>query len=70
MQTARGTFNHSKSPNLRRPIVPAISAAMKIWLRRAGTRRHLRDLDTRQLRDVGLGAQARERECAKWFWQR
>jgi uncharacterized protein YjiS (DUF1127 family) len=70
MQTASGTFNHSKSPTLRWPIVPAITAAMKIWLKRARTRRHLRDLDARQLRDVGLGAQARERECAKWFWQR
>jgi uncharacterized protein YjiS (DUF1127 family) len=70
MQNASGTFNHSRSPVLGRPIVTAMTAAMKIWLRRARTRRHLRDLDARQLCDAGISEQARERECAKWFWQR
>jgi uncharacterized protein YjiS (DUF1127 family) len=70
MQNASGTFNHSRSLDLGRPIVPAMTAAMKIWLRRARTRRHLLDFDARQLRDVGISKQAWERECAKWFWQR
>jgi uncharacterized protein YjiS (DUF1127 family) len=70
MQNASGTFNHSRSLDLRRPIITVITAAMKIWLRRARTRRHLCNLDARRLHDVGISKQARERECAKWFWQR
>ncbi len=33
------------------------------------TRNHLRDLDARQLEDVGCTEREREDECAKWFWQ-
>jgi uncharacterized protein YjiS (DUF1127 family) len=69
MPNASSTFNPSRSPVLWRPIVGTVSATMKVWLRRARTRRHLRDLDGRQLSDVGLGEQTRQRECAKWFWQ-
>jgi uncharacterized protein YjiS (DUF1127 family) len=47
-----------------------ILSAIKTWQRRSRTRRELRALSERDLRDVGLNAYDRERESAKWFWQR
>lgn len=49
--------------------IPAVRAAAMLWLRRIATRNHLRDLDARQLEDVGCTEREREDECAKWFWQ-
>ena len=48
---------------------PIISVPVGTWLRRMRTRESLQELDTRQLGDVGLSQAARQRECAKWFWQ-
>ncbi len=47
-----------------------VIAGIARWRRRSQTRRHLRALSERDLRDVGLSAYERERESAKWFWQR
>jgi uncharacterized protein YjiS (DUF1127 family) len=47
----------------------AARTVLALWLRRRRTRRQLRDLDTRLLNDIGIDAQARARECAKWLWQ-
>ncbi|MFA6265949.1 MAG: DUF1127 domain-containing protein [Pseudolabrys sp.] len=51
-----------------RPFV-ALFARLLLWHRRARTRRHLRDLDSHLLRDVGLDAATRDDETAKWPWQ-
>ena len=32
-------------------------------------RRRLRELDTRELDDIGVSERQRQRECAKWLWQ-
>lgn len=40
-----------------------------IWLRRSRTRGQLRDLDARELLDIGRSESQRQRECARWFWQ-
>jgi uncharacterized protein YjiS (DUF1127 family) len=47
-----------------------IMAAIAKWRRRSRTRRQLRALNDRELNDVGLSPEARQRESAKWFWQR
>jgi uncharacterized protein YjiS (DUF1127 family) len=44
-------------------------AALIIWHHRHRTRRQLRELDSRQLEDVGIDPTARQAEIAKWFWQ-
>lgn len=49
--------------------LPTMSVPVGTWLQRMQTRERLRELDTRQLGDVGLSLAARQRECAKWFWQ-
>jgi uncharacterized protein YjiS (DUF1127 family) len=49
--------------------VPAVRATAMLWPRRIGTRRQLRELDARQLADIGRTEREREDECAKWFWQ-
>jgi len=48
---------------------PSILTRLKLWRRRARTRRHLLDLPPHLLRDIGLDDAARTRECARWFWQ-
>ena len=42
---------------------------LTICLRRARTRRQLRDLPPHLLRDIGIDDAARNRECARWLWQ-
>jgi uncharacterized protein YjiS (DUF1127 family) len=49
--------------------VQAGPAVFQIWCRRAKTRRGLRQLDARELCDIGLSESERQRECDKWFWQ-
>jgi uncharacterized protein YjiS (DUF1127 family) len=44
-------------------------AVLTKWLMRKRTRRHLSNLDSNLLSDVGLDKRDRARECAKWFWQ-
>jgi uncharacterized protein YjiS (DUF1127 family) len=42
---------------------------MRRWLTRARQRRELRELEPRQLQDVGLDPEWVRREAAKRFWQ-
>jgi len=49
--------------------LPTMSVPVGTWLQRMRTRVSLRELDASQLADVGLSQAARQRECAKWFWQ-
>lgn len=42
---------------------------MRLWCRRARTRRQLAELDDRILADVGLDWVEARREAAKPFWQ-
>jgi uncharacterized protein YjiS (DUF1127 family) len=49
--------------------IRASSAKARIWFRRSKTRRRLRELDTRELDDIGVSERQRQRECAKWLWQ-
>jgi uncharacterized protein YjiS (DUF1127 family) len=65
--TKHRTWNTGK-PNWRGSFA-AMRALFALWSRRRETRRHLRDLDSRLLRDIGLDEQDRVRECAKWPWQ-
>jgi len=44
-------------------------AKARIWRTRVKTRGRLRELNIRELDDVGLAEGQRQRECAKWFWQ-
>jgi uncharacterized protein YjiS (DUF1127 family) len=53
-----------------RALCAFVGAAIATWQRRSKTRRHLRALSKRELSDVGLSSQERQRESAKWFWQR
>ena len=46
----------------------ALAALMRIW-DRSRQRRHLRDLDDRMLRDVGLSRADVARETAKPVWR-
>jgi uncharacterized protein YjiS (DUF1127 family) len=49
--------------------IRASLATAPIWFRRSETRRRLRQLDGRELADIGQTEAERQRECAKWFWQ-
>jgi uncharacterized protein YjiS (DUF1127 family) len=49
--------------------IRASTAIALIWLMRIRTRQRLRELDTRQLDDVGLTELRRRRECMKRFWR-
>jgi uncharacterized protein YjiS (DUF1127 family) len=51
--------------NLAARLVTAITTAV----RRQRDRRQLAKLDAHLLRDIGLGAQDAESECAKPFWK-
>jgi len=47
-----------------------VLAAIKAWRRRSRTRRELRALSARELKDIGLSNWDQQHEGAKWFWQR
>jgi uncharacterized protein YjiS (DUF1127 family) len=51
------------------PLWFSLLAPLIIWHHRHCTRRQLRELDSRQLEDVGIDPSARRTEIAKWFWQ-
>ncbi len=42
---------------------------IKLWRARARQRRHLSQLTTEQLNDVGISSEAAAAEVAKRFWQ-
>jgi uncharacterized protein YjiS (DUF1127 family) len=46
-----------------------LATLLGLWLHRARSRRALRQLDARALRDVGLSPGAVQRESAKPFWR-
>jgi uncharacterized protein YjiS (DUF1127 family) len=52
-----------------RGLLAAACAVLAVWLTLRRTRRHLRNLDSSLLSDVGLDERDRARECAKWLWQ-
>ncbi|MEX0922783.1 MAG: DUF1127 domain-containing protein [Rhodovibrionaceae bacterium] len=47
----------------------AVIAVVLVWLQRAESRRALRSLDARLLRDIGLERQDALNEARKRFWQ-
>ena len=47
-----------------------LAAIIEKWRRRVWTRRHLRAREAFRLADIGLSETMRQRECAKWFWQK
>jgi uncharacterized protein YjiS (DUF1127 family) len=51
------------------PAMRAFLRIMRIWRRRRATRRRLRELDARELVDIGRCEGERRLECGKWFWQ-
>jgi uncharacterized protein YjiS (DUF1127 family) len=51
------------------PLWLSLLAPLVIWHHRHRTRLQLRELDSRQLEDVGIEPSARRAEIAKWFWQ-
>jgi uncharacterized protein YjiS (DUF1127 family) len=51
---------------LRRIVV---SATLAVWRHRSRTRRHLAQLEARELLDLGLTRAQQRAEVSKWFWQ-
>jgi len=47
----------------------ALFDLLVVWQERASTRHHLRSLDDRILKDIGLSRAEAEREAAKSFWR-
>jgi uncharacterized protein YjiS (DUF1127 family) len=61
-----------RSDGARARRVPWLAVArqcMSGWRERSRSRRSLRDLDERMLRDIGLTPADVERECRKPFWR-
>ena len=52
-----------------RPRDGGLIAMLRTWRHRYVTRRQLSLLDARGLADIGIDADARDREIAKPFWQ-
>jgi uncharacterized protein YjiS (DUF1127 family) len=50
-------------------IAAACFDALLLWQERARQRHHLRELDDRMLRDLGLSRADIEREATKPFWR-
>ena len=50
-------------------ILRQVLRVLGTWVQRAQTRRYLRDLDDRLLRDVGLTRDTARIEAAKPFWR-
>lgn len=47
-----------------------LAAQIRLWRQRSRSRRHLRWLDERQLRDIGIDRQLAEEEARKPFWRK
>ncbi len=62
---------HASLASVERGAIAAhgLTALLRLWWRRARTRRALRLLDDHLLVDIGRSEKERRRECAKWFWQ-
>jgi len=65
--------NHLPWPLLRRPSLGTSAgdglALLRLWRRRARTRRDLASLTPEQMRDTGLSPAMVRRESAKPFWK-
>jgi uncharacterized protein YjiS (DUF1127 family) len=60
--------HHEFTDDIHSRDAQGLVALLRMWRRRYVTRRHLRLLDARGLADIGLDADARDREIAKSFW--
>jgi uncharacterized protein YjiS (DUF1127 family) len=69
MQHPHHAVDHHGAVRRFEALCSLVVAAIKAWRRRSRTRRELRALSERELRDVGLSDHERSREAAKWFWQ-
>ncbi|MBZ8135477.1 DUF1127 domain-containing protein [Afifella sp. IM 167] len=47
----------------------SLAGLLSLWLRRARTRRQLRELAPERLADIGIGEAERRREAKKPFWE-
>jgi uncharacterized protein YjiS (DUF1127 family) len=50
-------------------LLGGMADTLWLWDQKNHQRQALRDLDDRQLADIGVTREAAEREAAKWFWQ-
>ncbi|MBS0520044.1 MAG: DUF1127 domain-containing protein [Proteobacteria bacterium] len=51
------------------PILRFVLPTLRTWRDRYRSRRRLRQLDDRELADVGLSRAQQRQECCKRFWQ-
>jgi len=51
-------------------IARKLTGLGKLWFRRAQSRRHLAQLDNRQLEDIGIDRAAAQIEIDKSFWSK
>ena len=51
-------------------VVQRILATTTTWYRRQSQRRQLSQLDLRQLNDMGISLEDRNKEAAKAFWEK
>lgn len=58
-----------KFAGTRATALQSVLALLRLWRRRARTRRHLAELDSTRLADIGLCEIERRNECAKPFWR-
>jgi uncharacterized protein YjiS (DUF1127 family) len=51
-------------------LLKTVCLTVGTWWRRSRTRIALREVDSRLVADIDRTEVERQRECAKWFWQR
>lgn len=51
------------------PVTASLRPLLWLWVQRARQRRRLAELDTAQLRDIGVEPEAARQEAAKPFWR-
>lgn len=49
--------------------IARVAAVLDLWFDRARSRRELRGMDDRMLRDIGAAPQDAAREADKYFWE-
>ncbi len=52
-----------------RTVLEGTGHTLALWQQRHSSRRALCELDTRQLKDIGLSRADVARECSKSFWR-
>ncbi len=70
-KSPRSVQSHADKPfaSLERRV-SALLRALTRWSSLTRTRRQLARLERHELPDIGLTQRQRQRECAKWFWQK